>query len=121
MALWSKNGGPPRPLPEWDRDAQGQIWTNLAGNAEGRAACGWTVSGVPAEVTMAQARLALHQAGLLAEIDAWVETQGPETQIFWKASHRVRRTAPQLLAAAAAKGMTAAQLDDLFIAASAIQ
>jgi len=118
--LWSKNGGPSAPLPAWDRDATGRIWTSLADNAEGRVACGWEPSAVPTEVTMAQARLALLAAGLLGDVDAWVETQGPEMQIFWNASYRVRRTAPALLAAAAAKGWSAEQLDNLFIAAAAI-
>jgi hypothetical protein len=40
--LWQKAGGTPAPLPASDRDATGTPWDNLAGNAAGRAACGYT-------------------------------------------------------------------------------
>lgn len=42
MTLWQKNGGDPATLPFQDAQADGTIWTNLADNPEGRAACGWT-------------------------------------------------------------------------------
>lgn len=117
---WSKNGGPAEALPFVDRDSQGRAYSNLAANPGGREACGWAPAGVPEEVTMAQARLALLQAGLLAEVDAWVETQDEATKIFWASSYRVRRSASQLVTAAAAKGWSDDFLDQLFFAAAAI-
>jgi hypothetical protein len=118
--LWSKDGGPPTTLPPHDSDATGSVWSDLANSPEGRAACGWAPASVPAEVTMAQARVALLNAGHLADVDAWVETQDAETQIYWKSSYRVRRAAPKLLEAAAAKGWSSDFLDALFIAAAAV-
>lgn len=122
MARWRKNGEPSvAELPAWDRDAAGEVRTGLATNAESREACGWVEAGVPDQVDMAQARVALLNAGLLAEVDAWVETQDEETQIFWKSRGTLRRNSARLAAAAAAKGYDAALLDQLFIAAGAVE
>jgi hypothetical protein len=117
---WSKNGGPAQALPFMDQDAAGNGWTNLANNPEGRAACGWIPAGVPEQVTLAQARIALLNAGLLEEVDAWVAGQDTATQIFWASSYVIHRTAPKLLAAAAAKGWDDAFLDELFFAAAEV-
>jgi hypothetical protein len=117
---WSKNGGPAASLPFRDQDAAGQVWSNLADNPAGRVACGWAPAGVPEEVTLAQARAALLRSGQLAAVDAWVQTQDQETQIFWTSTPFVRRTAPKLLAGAAALGWSDALLDELFFQAAAI-
>ena len=42
MSDWRKNGGAPQALPFRDIDADNNMWTDLANNEEGRAACGWT-------------------------------------------------------------------------------
>lgn len=42
MTLFSKNGGTPATLPFMDTDADGNAWTNLAENEDGRIACGWS-------------------------------------------------------------------------------
>lgn len=44
MQLWTKSGAAPVTLPAEDVDADGRIWTDLANNAEGRTACGWTAA-----------------------------------------------------------------------------
>lgn len=121
MARWSKNGGPAQALPNADQDATGAWWTGLADNPAGRAACGWAEAGVPDQVTMAQARIALRNAGVdLAELDAWVATQSADTQEFWTRSAVIHRASTVLAAAAAARGWDDAALDNLFIAAAAI-
>jgi len=87
---------------------------------------GGTVSipspGVPQSVTMRQARLALHAAGLLTSVDAAIaamdEPDKTAASITWEFAQTVDRgfgMAPQL---AAALGMTETQIDDLFIAAA---
>ncbi len=120
MPRWRKNGGPSvAELPAYDQDAEGGVWTSLATNEEGRAACGWAEAGVPDQVGMAEARIALAEAGLLEEIDAWVASQGIEIQELWRRP-TIRRNAPVLLSAAGARGMSADQLDQLFIRAEAI-
>jgi hypothetical protein len=41
MTLWMRAGGEPQPLPYFDQDPDQNIWSDLANNADGRAACGW--------------------------------------------------------------------------------
>jgi len=87
---------------------------------------GGTVSipppGVPQSVTMRQARLALHAAGLLAGVDAAIaampEPDKTQAQITWEFAATVDRQFGMVPALAAAMGMTDAQIDDLFIAAA---
>lgn len=73
---------------------------------------------VPAVVTMRQARLALLQFGLLAQVNTAVAnmpgTQGDAARIEWEFSSTVERNRPLVQALGAALGMTDAQLDDLF-------
>jgi len=86
---------------------------------------GGTVSipppGVPQSVTMRQARLALHAAGLLAGVDAAIaampEPDRTAAQITWEFAATVDRQFGMVPALAAAMGMTETQIDDLFIAA----
>jgi len=120
MARWRKNDGPSvAELPAFDVDPAGAVWTSLDTSPEGREACGWVAAGVPAQIGMVEARAVLRQAGLLADIDAWVLLQPELIQDAWFRRPTIRRSAPLLLDAAAAKGLTEQQLDDLFIAAEA--
>ena len=63
-----------------------------------------------------QARVALHQAGLLAAIEAAVAESDPMVQIAWSDATEFRRTSPTIatLAAALAPPLSDEQLDDLF-------
>ena len=122
LPRWSRDGGPARALPSFDRDATGATWTDLANSEAGRMACGWAeLPGVPAEVTMAQARVALLQAGLLPAVDAFVAASADEeAKIFWASSPTLHRESDRLADLAAAFGMSGAGLDALFIAAGLI-
>ena len=81
--------------------------------------------GPPTVVTRAQGKAALIQAGLWADVLAYVDAIADPTQ---QALARValddttewRRDSPFLATAAAALGLTDQQLDDLFVAAAAI-
>lgn len=79
---------------------------------------------VPAVVTMRQARRALHAAGLLTSvetaIDALEEPLKTAARIDWDHSQEVQRTATFVSVLAPALNLSEAQLDALFIAASAI-
>ncbi len=79
---------------------------------------------VPDAVTMRQARLALLGAGILSSIDAAIDTmpspQKEAARIEWEYSQEVHRDQPLVLALAPALGLTDAQIDALFIAASAL-
>lgn len=82
------------------------------------------VPAVPASVTMRQARLALHGAGLYASVDAAIDAMPEPTRtvarIEWEYSNDLIRTNPLVAALAPALGLTSEQVDGLFIAASAL-
>ena len=75
---------------------------------------------VPAQVTMRQARLALLGAGLLDAVQTAITSAGPAAKIEWEYAAEVQRSSGLVPAMATALGMTAAQIDALFIAAAAI-
>jgi len=79
---------------------------------------------VPQSVTMRQARLALHAAGLLSSVDAAIasmqEPQKTAAQIEWEYASAVERNAGLVPAMAAALGMSEADIDDLFITAATL-
>ena len=77
-----------------------------------------------ATVTRRQALRALHAAGLLAGIEAAInaldEPERSHARIDWEAATEFRRDFPLLVQLAAALGLTAEQVDELFSAAAAI-
>jgi hypothetical protein len=75
---------------------------------------------IPSSVSPAQARLALHGAGLLTRVEAIVAAADVPTQIAWNNASIIERTSPTVAALAGALGLTDAQLDDLFTAAAGI-
>lgn len=79
---------------------------------------------VPQFVTMRQARLALHAAGLLAGVDAAIASMDEPAKtaaaIEWEYASEVERNAGLVPAMAAALGMSDADIDDLFITAATL-
>lgn len=75
---------------------------------------------VPTEVSAAQGRLALLQAGVLDALEAWITTQPRATQIEYAARGTWRRDWPLVAMGAEALGLTEAQLDELFILAATL-
>jgi hypothetical protein len=75
----------------------------------------------PASISPAQARIALHNAGPLGQVEAAVAAADIVTQIAWAQATAIERDSPTVAALSAALGLTAAQLDDLFTAAAAIR
>lgn len=77
---------------------------------------------VPEFVTMRQARLALHNNGLLSQvqplIDALSEPEKTKAQIEWEYSSTVLRNNGFVSLISAGLGLTESQLDDLFIEAN---
>jgi len=77
---------------------------------------------VPVEVTMRQARLALHATGKLAAVNAAINalSDPPKTAalIEWEYSNAVRRDSQFVALLGPALGLDAAGLDALFIAAA---
>lgn len=78
--------------------------------------------GVPTVVTMRQARLALHAAGLLHLVDAALdnleEPHKTTARIEWEYSQEVQRGKPIVQMLAPALGLSEADLDTLFTEAS---
>lgn len=79
---------------------------------------------VPQSVTMRQARLALLQAGLLANVDAAINSlsspQKEAAAIEWEYSQEVHRDREFVTQLTAAMGLTELQVDDLFILAATL-
>lgn len=80
-------------------------------------------SAVPAKVTRRQARQALLLAGKLSMVEPAINaipdvTQRAMIMIEWQDSLEFERTRPTLVALATAIGMTSADIDALFVAAS---
>lgn len=71
---------------------------------------------VPQVLTARQAKLVLHAAGLLDDVDTAVAAADRATQIEWEYATEVRRDWPTLVAMADALGLTGEQLDGLFTA-----
>ena len=83
-------------------------------------------SGVPQSVSRAQGKLALIQAGLWPAAIAFVEgiadpTQRAYAEVALNDTQEWRRDSPFLASAAAALGLSEAQLDTLFITAGGLQ
>jgi hypothetical protein len=70
---------------------------------------------IPTSLTMKQARRALHQAGYLEQVEAGVQGMDKPSQIDWEFASTVERGDPLVLTLAAALGLTAVDLDSLFI------
>ena len=73
---------------------------------------------VPQVLTMRQARLVLHQAGLLDDVEAAVKAADRSVQIEWEFAQEVHRSWPTLVTLAGALQLDDAALDALFIAGS---
>lgn len=76
---------------------------------------------VPAIISRFQARAALMDAGLLADVELAVGSAGPLVQLAWAEAVEWRRDSPTIAAIGAALGLTDAQMDDLFRAAVQIE
>lgn len=74
----------------------------------------------PVSVTPRQARLALMGAGILDQVQAAVDQAGGSTKITWEYASEISRTDPLITAIGGALGLTAAQIDALFINAATL-
>lgn len=68
-------------------------------------------------VTRAEGRLALHRAGLLAQIEAVISQADAETRIWYEDAQVWERDHPVVISIGAALGLTPEQIDNLFISA----
>lgn len=78
-------------------------------------------SNVPDVVSRFQARAALLQAGLLSVAETAIASGDPIQQLAWADAQEFRRASPTVAAIGAALGLSEGDIDDLFIAAAAIE
>jgi hypothetical protein len=78
------------------------------------------VPAVPTSITMRQARIYLLRAGFLDAVNAAVNAAGGEAAITWEFSSEVERGNPLVASIGAMLGWSAAQLDTMFLDASAL-
>ena len=74
----------------------------------------------PQTVTAAQAKIALNNAGLLSQVTTYMATAPMNDQIAWQEATEFNVSSPTLAAMAIALNLTSAQLNALFLAASAV-
>lgn len=102
------------PPPEWFT----ALVNELAEQQQLRAAA----ARIPAEVTMRQARLALHHAGLLAIVQQHIAAMTGESattiQIEWEYASTIKRNSTLVTELASQLQLTPTALDELFITAS---
>ena len=75
---------------------------------------------VPESVTMLQARLALLQASLLPTVEAAVVNLPEADKLAWEFAGSVQRESALVLQLGAGLGLTAAEIDALFVLAAAL-
>lgn len=68
----------------------------------------------PHSVSRLQARVALHRAGLLPQIEAAIAQANGELQIYWTDAQVFERDSTYIAQIAAAIGLTGEQVDQLF-------
>ncbi len=71
-------------------------------------------------VSRLQAKIAMMQAGVLADVETAVAAADPAVQMAWADAIEFRRFSPTILAMSAQIGLTDTQLDDLFRAAALV-
>lgn len=104
--------------------------------AQGNEGIGWSYDGqdftaptqapatVPQEITMRQARLALLDIGLLANVQTAINTlpepDKTKAQIEWEYSNALQRDNPFVTTLGTALGLSSDDIDNLFITASGL-
>lgn len=74
----------------------------------------------PGVVTMRQARLALHSAGILPAVETYMATADKAIQIEWEFADTVRRNSALVTGIGSQLGLTDEQIDGLFALAKAL-
>lgn len=101
--------------------SQGKV---IAGDANGRPVLqDPTPTGpyIPQSVTPFQAKAAIYAAGLLPAVEAAIAAAPKVAQLAWSDATEFTRDSPTIATMAAAIGLTSAQVDALFVAASQIE
>lgn len=81
---------------------------------------GDVITQVPATISRFQARAALMDAGLLADVELAIAGASPIVQLAWAEATEWRRDSPTMAEIGSLLGLTSEQIDDLFRAAAQI-
>ena len=117
--------------PSWPQNLDTNAFVNPVTNTEYLA---WLAEGnvpdpyvppptpIPQTVTRFQALAVLAAGGYLSTIRTYIATLGENdiTRLAWESASEWERTSPTLAALATMLGLSDAQVDDLFIAASQV-
>ena len=128
---WVENGAPVRCQSYADVQMD-QLVADLGAGAAAYAALIATVRAaivpvppappyVPYTVTPFQAKAAIYAAGLLPAVEAAIAAAPKVAQLAWSDATEFTRDSPTIAALSAQLGLTSDQVDDLFIAAAAIE
>ena len=96
-------------------------WKWFESDSEAYVFFGITPESQPWSVTPLQAKIALHNAGLLSTIETYMAIADVPTKLAWETASEFRRDSNMLKSIATLLGMTDAQIDDLFAAAKLIE
>jgi hypothetical protein len=120
MKYWITGAGIHRALPDHVPVSEGSVEITEQEYLDWQAAN----PVVPKSVSMRQARLALLQSGLLANVDAAINSlsspQKEYAQIEWEYSQEVQRDKELVALLAPALGLDDAELDALFVLAATL-
>lgn len=72
---------------------------------------------IPQEVSVIQAKLAIIDAGLMPDVEAFISTLSAREWLYWNTSLSFKRDHPMIEKARIALGITKQQIDDLFLLA----
>ena len=79
---------------------------------------------VPVSITPRQCRLVLSSYGMLADVQNYIDSlagpEGEEAKITWEYATSIRRDNALLIAIATSKGLSASQIDEMFIKGSTL-
>lgn len=96
-------------------------WKWFDSDSEAYSFFGITPESQPWGVTPLQAKIALHNAGLLSTIETYMATADVLTKLAWETASEFRRDSNILKSTATLLGITDAQIDALFAAAKLIE
>ena len=119
---------PPETVPGWHCIVRAESLPETArpfivtdpGDIEPIPAGGLLKPVVPQVVSRFQARAALHIHGVLAEVEAMIQSADPIAQMAWADAQQFERQSPTIAAIAQALGWADEFVDELFIAAGGI-
>lgn len=93
------------------------VWEDGVSPTESELLTAWRAT---AKVSAFQAKAALLDAGLLADIEIIVGQAGPLAALAWEYAAEFQRLSPTIASLVASAGLTDTELDDLFRAAAQI-